>query len=74
MMLEAASLGLGSLWVCMFDPDGLRREFMLPARLTPVNILLVGYADGTPASPDRYDRTRKALAETVVYDTFERFE
>lgn len=74
MMLEAVSLGLGTLWICMFDPDRLRQEFIMPARLTPVNILLVGYADGTPASPGRYDDTRKALVETVVYDTFERFE
>lgn len=63
MMLEAASLGLATLWVCMFDPEQLRSEFLLPERLTPVNILLVGYASGAPASPARHDATRKALVE-----------
>lgn len=74
MMLEAASVGLDTLWICMFDPDCLRREFRIPARLYPVNILLLGYGSGAPASAERHDTTRKALVETVVYDTFERLE
>ena len=40
MMLQAAELGLGSVWVCCFKPDVLCREFGLPANLEPVNILV----------------------------------
>lgn len=43
MMLEAASLGLGSVWICYFRPDILRSEFNIPENLIPVNILAVGY-------------------------------
>ena len=57
MMLAAASLGLDTLWICMFKPEA-------------VNILLIGYGIGTPADPDRHDLLRKPLAETVVYETF----
>ena len=30
MMLRATELGLGSLWICMFDPEIVRKEFALP--------------------------------------------
>mgnify|MGYP002603591539 FL=1 len=66
MMLAAASLGLDTLWICMFKPEAVREEFRLPEHVEPVNILLIG----TPADPDRHDLLRKPLAETVVYETF----
>ncbi len=34
MMLAAADLGLDSIWVCHFDPDGVRSDFGLPGRRT----------------------------------------
>ena len=46
MMLQAAELGLGSVWVCCFKPDVLCREFDLPASLESVNIPVIGYAGG----------------------------
>ena len=46
MMLQAAELGLGSVWVCCFKPDVLCREFGLPASLESVNIPVIGYAGG----------------------------
>lgn len=70
MMLEAANLGLASVWICYFKADVLRKEFDIPADLEPVNILAVGYAKGQPASPDRHDTMRKPLAETVFYEKF----
>ena len=33
MMLEATEQGLGSLWVCWFDPKIVREEFELPDNL-----------------------------------------
>jgi len=71
MMLQATELGLGSLWVCWFDPAVIRKEFALPDNLEPVNILLVGHANEekpTPAmSPDRHNKLRKPLSDTVTH-------
>ena len=41
MMLAAASLGLDTLWICMFKPETVREEFRLPEHVEPVNILLI---------------------------------
>ena len=71
MMLEAADLGLGSVWVCYFKPDVLKKEFGLPAHIEPVNILAVGYADTErqPAPPaTRHGTMRKPLSETVSFE------
>jgi nitroreductase len=70
MMLEAADLGLGSLWVCAFNPDIIRKEFNLPESIEPVNILAIGYAEGEAASPDRHNETRKPLEHIVRYESF----
>lgn len=70
MMLEATSLGLGSLWICWFDPDVLREEFQIPDSLVPVNLLAIGYADGEPASENRHDEQRKPLHETVSFENW----
>ena len=67
LILKATELGLGSLWICMFDPEIVRKEFALPENIVPVNILVLGYADCEPASPDRHDTARKALEETVRF-------
>lgn len=70
MMLAAASLGLDTLWVCMFKPEAVREEFNLPDNVEPVNILLVGYGAGIPADPARHDMLRKPLSETVLEEKF----
>lgn len=70
MMLQATELGLGTLWICRFDPEIVRREFGLPDDVEPVNILVIGYAAGEAASPDRHDKTRKPLSELVSHETF----
>ncbi len=62
MMLAAASLGLDTLWICMFKPEAVREEFALPANVEPVNILLIGYGDGPAADPNRHDTLRKPLS------------
>lgn len=43
MMLEATELGLGTVWVCYFQPDVIRKEFDLPDNLEPINILVMAY-------------------------------
>lgn len=68
MMLAAASLGLDTLWICMFKPEAVREEFALPANVEPVNILLIGYGDGLAADPNRHDTLRKPLSATVFHE------
>lgn len=70
MMLAATALGLDTLWICMFKPEAVREEFGLPPHIEPVNILLIGYGDGEPASPDRHDTMRKPLEQTVCFERF----
>lgn len=65
MMLAATALGLGTVWICYFKPDVLRREFDLPDGLEPVNILAVGYAAEAPASPERHAQARIPVEELV---------
>ncbi len=70
MMLEATELGLGSVWICYFDPVVIKKEFNLPDNLLPVNILAIGYSSSESASPDRLSKTRKPLKDIVYYETF----
>jgi len=66
MMMQAEDLGLGSCWLTYFDPAVIKREFNIPDNLVPVNILVIGYADGVPASPERHSSARKPLGNMVV--------
>ena len=66
MMLAASALGLGSVWICYFQPEAVKAALGLPEHLKPVNILAVGYADGAPASPERWRTERIPLDELVL--------
>ncbi len=68
MMLQATELGLGTVWVCYFNPQLIRADFNLPDNLEPVNILVIGYPDGEPQSPDRHDKTRLPIESIVAYE------
>jgi nitroreductase len=70
MMLQATDLGLGSLWMTWFDPKILREEFEIPENLIPVNLLLIGYAADAGSDPERHDKTRKPISETVFFEKF----
>lgn len=70
MMMEATELGLGTLWICYFKPDVLRKEFNIPDHVEPVNILAVGYNAGPISSPDRHNEARKPMSQTVFYESF----
>ena len=48
LMMEATELGLGTLWICYFDPTVIKKEFNLPKGIEPINILAIGYAKGVP--------------------------
>lgn len=66
MMLEAASLGIGSTWVMHFIPEAIREEFQLPEQYEPVSLLAMGYpAEDAQPSPG-HTRT-KLLAESISF-------
>lgn len=68
MMLQATELGLGSVWICYFEPDVIRSEFGLPDELEPVNILAVGYSVEKAADPERHSQTRIPMEQLVSYE------
>ena len=70
MLHAATDMGLGTLWMTWFDPSVIMKEFNVPKNYVPVNILLMGYTEGNPLSPDRHARTRKDLEDTVFYEEF----
>lgn len=63
MMMAAHDAGLGTCWVCHFDPDVVRREFDLPEEVVPVNMLTVGYAADEPRPADKREARRIPLAQ-----------
>lgn len=67
MMLEATELGLGSVWICYFNPDILKEELNLPENLEPVNILALGYSEEPDASAKRHKDMRIAWMSWVSY-------
>ncbi len=64
MMFEAAELGLGTTWVCYFDPEAVAREFSLPDNLVPSSLLPLGYAADN-AAPAPLHAQRKPIEDTV---------
>lgn len=66
MMLEAWELGIGSVWVLLFDPERVRKAFDLSSNLRPICLLPIGYPskDCTPYKP--WHDVFKPLKETVV--------
>ncbi|MBV7276592.1 nitroreductase family protein [Clostridiaceae bacterium UIB06] len=70
MMLEATDLGLGTVWICYFDPNVIKKEFNLPENVEPVNILAVGYVKDESVSSDRHDKARNPLESIVFYESY----
>lgn len=70
MMLAARELNIGSVMVGLFDPRILRRDFNIPDYMEPTALLILGYPSEGFLSPDRHDKTRKPLQETVMYETY----
>lgn len=62
LCLAAAECGLGSCWVCNFDPVILREKLNLAANIRPVVVLPVGY----PATESIPEKKRKALEELIL--------
>ncbi len=68
MMLQATELGLGSVWICYFKPDVIRKEFRLSKNLEPINILAIGYSNEKTAVSERHIYTRIPISQLVSYE------
>jgi nitroreductase len=66
MMLTAQDIGLGSVWVLLFDKQKTSEIFNLPENIKPVCLLPVGYPSDKAAPSPRHSET-KSLDEMVKY-------
>ncbi len=69
MMLQAAELDIGTCWIGHFDPWKIKELFNIPEHVVPVAILDMGYP-GEKGQPHPVHWKRKALSETVVYESY----
>ncbi len=60
--LSAAAHGLGSCWICNFDPEVLRSGLEIPEGLRPVAIIPLGYPAADSTVPEK---KRKAPEEII---------
>ena len=69
MMLEAASIGVGTTWVMYFEPDKIKKEFNIPENITPVALLVAGYP-ADDAKPLNLHSEYRDISNVVFYDSF----
>lgn len=62
LILEAASLGLGTCWIAAFDPDAAHEVLGIPEDVIPLVFTTLGYPDDEAGS-----KRRKELSEIVRY-------
>ncbi|HOF88967.1 MAG TPA: nitroreductase family protein [Armatimonadota bacterium] len=62
LVLAATEAGLGTCWICAFDPAVFRQVLTLPPDMEPVAATPLGYSLDTPRP-----KHRKPLAEIVTY-------
>ena len=65
MMLSAADLGLGSVWICAFDNDAVAKAFDLPDHIQPYLLLPIGYPSDD-CVPNPRHTLREPLEKTVT--------
>jgi nitroreductase len=61
-MLAAHALGLGSVWLGVYPRaeriDPIRELLKLPANITPISLISIGWPDEERETPDRFDRKK----------------
>jgi nitroreductase len=60
--LMAASLGIGTCWVCNFNPQIIKESFHLPENIEPVAIIPMGYPQETLVPADKKRRNLEDIA------------
>lgn len=69
--LAATALGLGSCWICNFDPRPLAAALGLPEGMEPAAIIPLGYPSSTaPDGEFRPATKRKSLDEILSWGKF----
>ncbi len=68
MMLEAASLDLGSVWISYFDEDKAKELLGIPENWCPLCMLYIGYPAEDFVPNTHLGSHRKPLAETCFYN------
>ena len=63
ILLEAAALGLGGVWLCVYPEqdyiEHVRKTLGMPDTVTPFSLLAIGHPkDEVPAQRSRYDTAR----------------
>jgi len=65
--LAASDNGLATCWVCKFDAMKCSSLLELPAHITPIALIPIGFPSET-ANPDRHKDKRKPLSEIVFWE------
>lgn len=65
LVLKATEMGLGTCWVCNFDPALTRRKLLLPEYLEPLVLIPLGYTESSMPV-----KSRKQLNEMVHWEKF----
>lgn len=69
MTLQAAELGLGTCWVCNFNPHLAKEVLNLPDELEPIVMLPLGYAAENDDLSTK-SKNRKPLSHIVHWETY----
>lgn len=64
--LCAATLEMGTCWICNFDVPKLRQAFNIPDNVEPIAIIAIG----TPAKQLNDNKVRKSLDEVVKWGKY----
>jgi nitroreductase len=62
LTLQAAELGLGTCWICMFNSMECHRILDLPGHMEAVALIPLGYP-AREGNRDRHDRDRRPLSD-----------
>ncbi len=68
MMLEAASIGLGTVWISYFDEEKAKELLNIPETWQPVCMIYVGYPADDFVPNTKLGCHRKPLNETCFYN------
>ena len=63
LCLAAAEEGLGTCWVCNFDPETCRQVLKLPNNMEPEVVIPIGYA----TEKDSAEKKRKDIEEFIQF-------
>ena len=65
MVLKITELGLGTCWVCNFNPQIIKNGFRLAENMEPLVLLPIGYPQNNEADPR--NKKRKSLEEITEW-------